>query len=286
MQQRKNPDIPLSVRIASESASLKPTERKVIEAIMADQVAAVELTAQQLADQVGVSRASVIRTAQMLGYTGFPQLRVALAQEAASQRENNNQPHDTMLATLQSRVSEFSHRLHASFSAVDENALQAAVEKLDTAQRVLVIANGYSGPVGLDLAQRLISAHRSAEFHMDEMTQRIAAHTLDESSLCIVCSGSGINKTSLDVVKEAKNAGATVLALTHFAQSPLTEESHLALVVPPTNTSFRDELIHTSRAALMVLVEQLVELLIEFRGSKGAANRAAVLSMLGDVLQE
>ena len=76
-------DAPPSVRIAALAPSLQPSERRVADLIAADLAAAVERTAQQLADEVGVGRASVIRTAQTLGYEGFPQLRVALARELA-----------------------------------------------------------------------------------------------------------------------------------------------------------------------------------------------------------
>ena len=75
------PEAPPSVRISALAQSFQPSERRVADAIVADPAGAVECTAQQLADQVGVGRASVIRTAQTLGYEGYPQLRVALARD-------------------------------------------------------------------------------------------------------------------------------------------------------------------------------------------------------------
>ena len=63
------PEAPPSVRIAALLHSFQPSERRVAEAIAADPSGVVEGTAQQLADQVGVGRASVIRTAQTLGRT-------------------------------------------------------------------------------------------------------------------------------------------------------------------------------------------------------------------------
>ena len=77
------PDAPPTARIQSLAPSLQPGERRVVEAIVADRNATVEHTAQELADAVGVGRTTVIRAAQSLGFEGYPQLRVALAQELA-----------------------------------------------------------------------------------------------------------------------------------------------------------------------------------------------------------
>ncbi|WP_284523090.1 MurR/RpiR family transcriptional regulator [Corynebacterium aquatimens] len=182
-------------------------------------------------------------------------------------------------------VAEFSRRLDASFAALDETSLTRAVQLLDTADRVLVVANGLSVPLGLDLTQRLISAGRPAEFHADAMTQRIAAHSLSQASVCFVFSGSGANRTTLEVVAQARESGATVIAATCFAPSPLIDITDTVLLIPPVNPTFQAELVHTSRAALMVLTEQLVEALHSERGERSATWRHSVLGLVGETLE-
>lgn len=254
---------------------------------MADPAAGVEMTAQQLADHVGVSRASVVRTAQSLGYAGFPQLRVALAQEGSSAAPTAQDPlgAQSALDAVRRNVADLAQRLEASFAALDEAAFERAVQLVDGAERVLVVANGFSAPLGLDLVQRLVSAGCPAEFHADSMAQRIAAHHLGKGSVCVVVSGSGANRTTLQAAEQARGSGAAVIAATSFAPSPLTERSDVVLLVPPVRPSFRDELLHTSRAPLMILMEQLVEALLLVRGDGGSEARNAVLSMLGDSLE-
>lgn len=268
-------------------SSLQPKEKTVAEAILCQPANAVEMTAQQLADHVGVSRASVIRTAQSLGYAGFPQLRVALVQEQAAGSSplsvaTQTNPTATSVADY---VAQFAERLSASFGALDEGAIQRTIELLDNAERVLVVANGFSAPLGLDFAQRLVSAGRHAEWHTDSTTQRIAAHHLGEKSVCFVFSGSGSSQATLYAARQASDSGATVIAATSFSPSPLTEVADVVLLVPPVNPSFQDELIHTSRAALMLLNEQLVQLLLNHRGERGDEARRASLTMIGDALE-
>ena len=282
------PDAPPSARIVSLAPSLQPTERRVAEFILTDPSATVERTAQELADAAGVGRTTVIRAVQSLGYEGYPQLRVALAQELAVQRppEPEAGAEDSSLGVLRARAARFGAELPRMMSAMTDAALTAVIEGLDSAHRVLVVANGLSTPLGLDLMLRLNSAGRPAEQIVDSISQQIAAQQLGAGSVCVAYSGSGANRATLDAMRAAKQSGAVVLVITSFARSAAADLADVVLLVPPADESFRHELTHTSRAALMLLTEQLVELFIEHRGDRAREARAASLSVLGSALQE
>lgn len=283
-------DTPPSARIASLIPSLQPTSRRVVEAILADRAAAVEHTAQELAEHVGVGRTTVVRTAQALGYEGFPQLRVALAQELALEtpaaEDSAGDEPASLLGSLRAGVTDFSARLGTSTSALTEESLAEAIRALDAAERVLVAAHGLSNPLGIDLVQRLNSVGRPAEMQWDAMSQQVAARQLGPQSVCFAYSGSGANKATLDTVRAAQLGGATVIAMTSFARSAIAEAADISLIVPPTGDSFQDELLRTSRAALMLVTEQLIDLLTAHRGERGREARLTSLSLLSDSLQE
>ncbi|WP_243229320.1 MurR/RpiR family transcriptional regulator [Microbacterium sp. CIAB417] len=280
-------DAPPTTRIAMLAPSMQPSERRVAEAIATDVDLAVERTAQEIADAVGVGRATVIRTAQTLGYDGYPQLRVALARERATVAPAPDDTADaTMLGALRGAVDRFSARLAQTVSAITEEDLTAFVDELDASTRLLVAANGLSAPVGADLAMRLTSAGRPAEYVADTLGQQITASLLGPGSACLVVSGSGVNRASIDVMTAARESGARVLAITSFPRSPVAEIADVALVVAPINDSFRDELLHTSRAALMLVTESVVGLLVRRRGDSATAAQAATLSVLGHSLSE
>lgn len=274
-----------TARIVALGPSLQRSERRVAETIARDPAGALERTAQELADTVGVGRASVVRAAQSLGYEGYPQLRVALARELAV--GTAPVPADgTLLGAVRGSVERFGARLGHAVSVLTEDTLESFLDAVDGAARVLVLANGLSAPLGLDMMLRLTSAGRPAEHLSDPLAQQIAARQLGEGSVCLVLSGSGSNRASLEGARAARQSGATVVAITSFARSPIAELADVLLVVPPVNETFRDELLHTSRALLMLVTEVLVDLLIARRGERGVLARAAVLSVLGGSLQE
>jgi len=280
-------DAPPTARIAMLAPSMQPSERRVAEAIAVDVDVSIERTAQEIADAVGVGRTTVVRTAQTLGYDGYPQLRVALARERASSAPTQDGPADgTMLGALRGAVDRFSSRLAHTVSAITEETLAAFVGELDGSTRLLVAANGLSAPVGADLAMRLTSAGRPAEYVADTLGQQITASQLGAGSACLVVSGSGVNRASIDVMTAARASGARVLAITSFPRSPVAEIADVALVVAPINDSFRDELLYTSRAALMLVTESVVGLLVSRRGASATAAQVATLSVLGHSLSE
>ncbi|WP_136041633.1 MULTISPECIES: MurR/RpiR family transcriptional regulator [unclassified Microbacterium] len=280
-------ETPPTARIAMLAPSMQPSERRVAEAIAADVDLSIERTAQEIADAVEVGRTTVVRTAQTLGYDGYPQLRVALARERASSAPPQDATADaTMLGALRGAVDRFASRLAHTVSAVTEETLAAFVAELDGATRLLVAANGLSAPVGADLSMRLTSAGRPAEYVADTLGQQITASQLGAGSACLVVSGSGVNRASIDVVTAARASGARVLAITSFPRSPVAEMADVALVVAPINDSFRDELLYTSRAALMLVTESVVGLLVSRRGASATAAQLATFSVLGHSLSE
>ncbi len=280
-----------SARIAALAPSLQRTERLVVETIGRDRARAVELTAQQLADWAGVGRTSVIRAAQSLGYEGYPQLRVALVQELAT--ESTPSPNfeganiDTSaLGTLRQRVSYVGSRLSDTVSALTPELVDSFLTMLNRPGRLLVLANGLSSPLGLALVMRLSTLGRAVEHHVDPIAQQITARQLGTTGTCLVVSGSGANRATLEAMDAATAGGAQVVAITSFANSPITDVADLALVFPPINDSFQDELIHTSRAALMLIVEELVELYAEHLDDRGQSARALALSALATSIKD
>ncbi|WP_022916597.1 MurR/RpiR family transcriptional regulator [Ruania albidiflava] len=280
-----DPDAPVTARIAALEPSLQRSERRVVATVAEDLAAAVECTAQELADRAGVGRASVIRTAQTLGYDGYPQMRVALARELAL-APSREEASDTVIGRLRGAVEQFGRSLPRLTSALTEELVEEFVAAVDAAPRVVVVATGLSAPLGLDLAMRLSSAGRPAEYLPDALAQQIAAGSLEPGSVCLVISGSGATATSLDAAAAARQAGATVLVMTSFARAPLVSRADVALVIPPVTESFPDELLHTSRAALALVIETLVEVLVARRGSRGWQARAAAIAQVEKRLSE
>ncbi|MEV4668254.1 MurR/RpiR family transcriptional regulator [Microbacterium sp. LWO12-1.2] len=282
-----SPSAPPTVRIAAVLNTLQPAERRVAELIVESADAVVEWTAQELAERAGVGRATVVRACQSFGYRGYPQLRVALAAELGSGQGETGVDHGpSVLGRMRSEIDRVASSLPALASLLDADAVAEAVRISASARRVLVLANGLSSPIANDLAMRLTAAGRSAEFIADAIAQQIAARHLTTDDVCLIVSGSGANEASLRVATAAARGGATVIALTSFATSALTEVASVSLVIAPTGVSFRDELQHASRVAFLVFAEVFAAAVTTERGEDAVQARAHVLEVVSENLGE
>ncbi|WP_434331131.1 MurR/RpiR family transcriptional regulator [Microbacterium sp. CGR1] len=267
--------------------TLQPAERRVAELIVESAEAVVEWTAQELAERAGVGRATVVRTCQTVGYRGYPQLRVALAAELGGGSGDTAIDHGPgVLGRMRGEIDRLAASLPALASLLDADSIDEAVRLAASARRLLVLANGLSSPIANDLAMRLTASGRSAEFIADAIAQQIAARHLTAEDVCLVVSGSGANEASLRVATAAARGGATVIALTSFASSALTEAATLSLVIAPTGVSFRDELEHTSRVAYLVFAEVFAAAVTTERGAEAVQARAHALEVVSDNLGE
>lgn len=275
-----------ATRVSALRNGLGPTELRVAEAIQAEPERAVESTAQELADSLGVARSSVIRTCQKLGYRGWPQLRVALARQLALSIPSNDGPVGSDLQRLRSEVERFAALLPESLGLLQESGFDRAVSRITSAARVLCVANGLSAPLAQDFAMRLTAGGRPAEMVHDAMAQQITASQLSGDDVLVAVSGSGSNELTLRTVDAARRAGVWVVAVTSFATSPLVDLADDALTIASALDSFRDELEHASRISHAVFLHALVGIIVSRRGPGGKAARSDVLRVVAANLSD
>ncbi len=286
--------------ISSLLPSLLPTEQAVAQVLLARSAEIVELSSQQVAELAGASRATVVRTCQSLGFSGYQQLRVLLARDAAlaatvhdgaGSGAATGTPASEPEARTSARIVEDTFRQVAAgvvgmVALLDGDEVARAVESIATARRVVVVGNGLSAPLALDAAARLTSLGRAAEAPLDVIGQQITARLLSPGDVLLVISGSGSNASSLRSADAAVAAGATVIAVTAFARSPLTQLAGTNLVVTMPDLTFRDEITLASRLPQAILVEGLVAAVTARLGESATKAKALALDAISDNLAE
>ena len=144
-------EMSFSQRMAAYDRTLTPAERRVIEYLARNREMALLASAADMAQQIGTSDATVIRTARKLGFSGLEEMRRGLAGDlrrdlTLSERIENDlrqtgggvsnavtQTVETLLATLDAML------------AIPSDDLERAVDILALAQRVHIFGIGPSG---------------------------------------------------------------------------------------------------------------------------------------------
>lgn len=268
-------------RIQTLLPTLQPSERRVAEVFLARPEWTIEASSSDVGAAAGVSRATVVRACQRLGFTGYPQLRVLLARDLGVGR--GGEPPDGAFRAFYRTVAD---SLDVMTALLDDASVERAVTLLGDARRILVAGNGLSGPVAAEAAMRLTAIGRPAEAPPDHLTQQIQARLLDGTDVCLIISGTGSTDTSLRVAEAARAAGAPIVALTAFARSSLAEIATVTLVTALRQTSFSEEITSSLRVPQTLLVNALVHAIVARAPAAAAATRARLLEVIGGALAQ
>lgn len=215
------------LRVRAALPLLGPSERRVAQVILDRPGAVTEWSTAELATEAGTSTATVVRACQNLGFRGFQHLRLEVARAAPTEiPAADAHPLARIFADAGDAIS-------LGMASVDAAGIDAAVDVLAGARRLVLVGTGFSGPPLQDAAMRFATLGRAAEAPIDVLGQQFAASSLTPGDACLTVSYSGANAHSLRAFRAAKEGGATLIAVTSFARSPLTQLADIALVTGP-----------------------------------------------------
>lgn len=195
------------------------------------------LSISALAENSGVSEATITRFCRSLGLSGYNDFKLALAK--ADKVSDLGDPSDSpQTVTTEDSLSNMFHKLHASsilslnetLELLDETALEKAVNILSAANRIYCMGHGGSMVMAMEAWARFSTASSRfihiSDSHMQAMA--IALATPKDAILFFTYSGS--TKDMEDVMGIAKERGIPIILITHFPKSRAAEFADVILL--------------------------------------------------------
>ncbi|GHF79900.1 MurR/RpiR family transcriptional regulator [Streptomyces thermodiastaticus] len=245
--------------------SLAPAERRVAEAVLGDPAQAARLSISALAARARTSVTTVMRFCRTVGLTNYPQLRLALAGAAAREHAlRGDRPvistdisaTDSLEQVVEKIVYNETRSLEDTGAGLDVTTLRRAVDAVAEARRIDIFGMGASGFVGQDLHQKLHRIGLMAFIWTDVHAALTAAALLGSADVAIGISHSGATADTVEPLQVAAGRGATTIALTNFARSPIAECADLLLTTSAHETPYRSGAT-ASRIAQLAVVDCL-----------------------------
>jgi DNA-binding MurR/RpiR family transcriptional regulator len=254
----------LIVQISGLLPSLSPAEQRVARQVIADPAEAARRTITELATEAGTSEATVIRFCRSVGMEGYPQLRIRLAAEAARRAEPPDSrvvggdipPNADMAQIIATITFNDSRAVEETAEQLDASTCERVVEVLAHADRVDVFGVGASGFVASDFQQKLHRIRRTAFYWQDIHTALASAALLGKGDVAFGISHTGSTADTIEVLRKARERGATTVALTNFPRSPITEFADHVLTTAARETTYRSGAT-ASRLAQLTVVDCL-----------------------------
>lgn len=239
---------------------LGASERRVVHFILSNPEAVLRMSAGELAREVRTAKSTVSRACQTLGFAGFQDLRLALSSDLAleaSKRRQLDLTEDSSATDVLASVVELSTAtLESIRSSVTAAQLDAAVDAVRSAHRLLVIGAGTSSMTAQDMAYRLSLLGLNIIAPVDAIAQHSLATQMEPGDVCVAISHTGMTRQTIDSALTAQQQGARVVAITSFSTAQLAQIANVSLVAGGIERGFRLESM-SSRLAHLALIDTL-----------------------------
>ncbi|NMG76902.1 transcriptional regulator HexR [Aromatoleum diolicum] len=249
---------PLLERIEASFGDLRKSERAVADFVLAQPNEVLSISIAELAYRVGVSQPTVARFVNALGFTGFKDFKLRLAQSLASgvPYVHRDVGPDDSLEEVAPKV--FNRTIGALMSVrnqLDAVRLGRAVEIITRAGRMEFYGVGNSGIVAADAQHKFFRFGIPAVAYSDPHIQGMAATLLEEGDVVVAISASGRTPEVIRSCELAREVGAEVIAIT-ASGSPLARIASVVLAADvPEDPDLYAPM--TSRIAHLAIIDVL-----------------------------
>ena len=242
--------------------SFKPSEKKIAEYVLKYPEKVINMAITELADACSTSEASIVRFSRTLSLKGFQELKIKIAASLTRQNPSQNDSigginRNDSTATIMKKIVEFNRQaIDQTASVLDISELDKAIDILSGAQRIDFTGMGASGIVAYDAMTKFIRINTLCHYYPDSHLQLTSAANLTKNDAAVGISYSGATREVIDILKVAKERGASTISITKVGNSPLTEFADVALFVSSQEAIFRMGAM-ASRIAQLNLIDIL-----------------------------
>ena len=258
---------PLLEHLNDMMGTLRNSERKVAQLVADNPTFVMNATMAGVAEAAGVSEPTVMRFCTSLGFGGFQQFKMSLAQTLALgiPATLSNIRTDDSLQVLSTKI--FDHTISSLDRArrfLDPSQIERAVEAIVDCSALNLAGLGASAIIALDAEQKAPLFGVPCSAPSDPHQQYMAAALSGPQTVTMVISNAGRTQSIIEVARTAKSNGSVVIGISGD-ESPLLEHCDIPLIVK----TIEDTDIYTptvSRLAGLVVIDILATAVALRRG--------------------
>lgn len=231
-------------------------EKRIADWILSNPGGLIPLSISELADQCGCGDATVVRFARRLGFSGYQELKISLAQEEKRVINAKITREDDCFTVFEKVCDDIYYSLERTKKVLSPDSLAQAARKIISAEQVIIFGLGNSASVAMDAHHKFLRAGCRAISYSDNHMQAIAASHLTEKDVVIGISHSGSSKDIVEAMQIAKSRGAFTICITNHGKSPVLKHSDIALFTSSEETKY-SILALNSRIAQLAIIDSL-----------------------------
>ena len=223
--------------ITEQYHSLTRSGKKLADYIFTNTAAVQYLSISTLAENSGVSEATITRFCRSLGLSGYNDLKLALAKSdyVTDLGDPDDSPEtitseDTMGSVFRKLYASNIISLNDTLELLDESVVEKAIDLLTAADRIFCFGQGGSMVMAMEAWARFSTASSRfvhiADSHMQAMNIALAC----SKDVILFFSYSGSTKDMEDIMSIARKNSVSIILITHFPKSRAAEFADVVLL--------------------------------------------------------
>lgn len=180
------------------------------------------LSISSLANECGVAEATIFRFCRSLGFQGYNEMKIALAKATATATPTaaKLEPGADTQLLITHAYNTAVEALNGTRSMLDAEAIDRAATLLQRARQVYFFGQGGSQVLAGDIWARFSMLSTKFRTAGDSHMQAITASLMGPEDVILFISYSGCTRDMMDTLHLAKENGAKVILVTHYADAP------------------------------------------------------------------
>lgn len=231
-------------------------ERKIADYILDNPLLVINMTAHQLAKEVGAADSSIIRFSKRLGFEGFVELKINLAKNLKNPEmllQEDIQSEDDEYTILRKAASSNIAAIEDTIALLNSDHFKKAVSLLENADEIVFMGLGSSAVIVNDAYYRFSRLGLNVKVSTDPVLMRITAGNLKENGVAFAISHSGRTIDTVRSLEIAKQKGAATISLSSFVGSPISDVSDVQLIAASKESKLMREAVASRIAQLTIL---------------------------------
>jgi RpiR family carbohydrate utilization transcriptional regulator len=242
--------------VRAQLDDLRDSEKKVALVVLESPDKVIYQSISELAENAGTSEPTVLRFCRALGFQGYHDLKIRLAQDLVPEVKNIHEevtPGDDAATLIRKVLNTNALAISNTLDTLDPAATDKAIQALARADRIEFIGFGGSAAVAMDARHKFFRLGIPCTWQDDPHMQVMSAALMGPRSVVVAISHSGSTKDVVETLEIAKQAGATTIAIVSHRKAPVATTADIALCVHARETGFKPEPMSTRIAHLSVI---------------------------------
>lgn len=251
----------LDFKIKKQYNRLTKSEKRAADYVLENMGDIPRMSIVEVAEKADVSQPTIIRFVRAIGYEGYREFRVAVAEEIGSKGVNSplygfNINRNNKIDEIPSKIiGTATDKLEKTLKTISVENYKKAVKAITEAEKIVIFYVENSAVTAYDLMTKLVYLGINCNIYDDYYLQSVAANSMNEKDLAIAVSYSGCSRNTVDVLKEARNRNAQTLVITNFEHSVISEYGDIVLTCDNEQFLYGDAIF--SRVSQLAVVDML-----------------------------